>query len=64
MQEAHDLLAHERVLANVAGEPAPETDSLGLDVQAGLDEGDRRVLQVELGPSGERVVDTVNTERL
>ena len=60
----HDLLADECMLGDIIREASAEADSVGLDVEPGLDEGDCRVLEVELATRRERVVDAVHTKRL
>lgn len=52
------------MLAYLTVEAGPELDGVRVDVEAGLDERHRRVLQVEFVPSRERVVNAVDTERL
>ncbi len=61
---AHNLLPDECVLGDVTREAGSERDGVGLDIETGLHEGDRRVLEVELATGRERVVDAVHAERL
>lgn len=63
-EAVYNLLPHECVLADVGGGRCPEPDRIGVEVEAGLDEGHRRVFHVELIPRSERVVNTVHTKRL
>lgn len=42
----------------------PEADGVGVHVEAGLDEGHGRILDIELVPSRERVRNPLDTEGL
>ena len=58
------MLVDKGVLGDVAREGLADAHGRRIDVQAGLDEGHGGILEVELRPGGERVVDAILAERL
>ncbi len=60
----HNLLMDVCVLDHVVRVPSPVRSGVGGDVEPRLNEGQRGLLQAELGASGERVVNPVHAECL
>ena len=52
------------MLRNLVLERRPKMDAVGLDTRFGLDEGQGRVLDVEVRTLGKRVINAFYTKRL
>lgn len=60
----YNLLLNVSVVCYVVLEACPEADGVGVHVEAGLDEGHGRCLDIELVPSREWVCNALDTESL
>ena len=60
----HNLLSDIHVVGNVVGKAGLESDGVGIDIEARLDEGQGGVLQITLVTSGQRVINAIHTEGL